>query len=72
MSVMMTEAKAKKLWCPMVRAAHTGGDGQWGGGNGGDIDNAGAGLCKASGCMMWRTAERSKEVGYCGLAGFPQ
>lgn len=28
-------------------------------------------MCQVAQCMMWRWADKSKEKGYCGLAGKP-
>ena len=68
----MTEAEAKKKWCPMARPATFGGklvanretlNGQ---------PTTGSN-CIGSECMMWRDTHKSidAQYGYCGLGGKP-
>lgn len=77
----MTEAEAKKRWCPMGRGLVEVGDASLG------VAVAAINFfhtntttkdtrtrCIASGCMMWRDAGKVldlKSGGYCGLAGKP-
>ncbi len=73
----MTEAEARKMWCPMVRVGLTAGVAV----NVHPCDDAKDKItraegvveetrCKASDCMMWRNDAEGD--GYCGLAGPPQ
>ena len=71
---MMTEAEARKKWCPHVRFS------QWAEGilnNRGDLN--GKHDCLASECMAWRWRVTGvddddndiHDFGYCGLGGKP-
>ena len=65
----MTEAEARKKWCPMVRTGLTAGMAV--NRHIADAPNAIDGVydetrCRASDCMMWREYRGN---GWCGLAG---
>ena len=60
--MIVTEAKAKTKWCPMVRPAQHNHNRKPDG-------NYVEPNCIASGCMLWRwTNVGTKDNGYCGLA----
>lgn len=59
----MTEAEAKKKWCPFTRIAE--GDTTI---NRGYVDLT---CCIASACMAWRWDGLFRNTGYCGLASRP-
>ena len=70
----MTEAEAKKKWCPFVRVPVTGGESNTIAGNreGDGSWNWKAFKCIGSDCMAWRidrTMPGPRKYGYCGLAG---
>ena len=72
----MTESDAKKLWCPMARAALTEGmaaNRTASMGTGAYADITGLTRCIASQCMAWRwrRLNTGPDEGYCGLAGQP-
>lgn len=64
----MTEAEARKKWCPFSRVAHF----DFASNRHPDGAPEREGHCLASSCMAWRTITRSDpdvHLGYCGLAG---
>ncbi|WP_027178800.1 hypothetical protein [Maridesulfovibrio bastinii] len=83
---LLTEEKAKEMWCPQARQTDEGSGAYNRDGNGaGDKDCR----CIASDCMSWRWKDRETEImvyrykedhpdmmrhytGYCGLAGKPE
>ncbi|MBF0308616.1 MAG: hypothetical protein HQL56_03705 [Magnetococcales bacterium] len=79
---LVTEAEAKKKWCPMVRvldlSLQSGAAGfNWINTVGmeqqeGMSDWWSSNACKGSLCMFWRwKPSREGHLGYCGLAGKP-
>lgn len=73
----LTEAEAKTKWCPHSRyqGFGEGGNNRWKQSAPESEPHALNPIpcrCIASGCMMWREAERPVTgLGYCGLAGRP-
>lgn len=60
----MTEAEAKRKWCPMFRLSPDGSNA--------DADGGQRTKCIATACMMWRWHRVDVKTGlsgYCGLAG---
>jgi hypothetical protein len=75
--MIVTEDKARTLWCPMARLI-VDSDGSYNRCEVGD-SFADARLfvppscrCLASGCAMWRWHSEGEATGYCGVAGRPQ
>jgi hypothetical protein len=67
---LVTEADAKKKWCPMSRLIDLCEDNRNDNAYNAWIDGSLKGYtkCVASNCMMWRSDGTG---GYCGLAGLP-
>jgi hypothetical protein len=72
--MIVTEDKARTLWCPMARLIIDS-DGSYNRSETGEPDHPRlfvppSSRCLASGCAMWRQHDETK--GYCGLAGPPR
>jgi hypothetical protein len=63
--MLTTESIAKEKWCPHARLGDD--DGSTYNRRYTDPYMPGPTQCLGSGCMMWRW--KTKELGYCGLAG---